>query len=112
MTQMDCFVNNYNWYFKQWQNFGIKSIAKQLARFLENIDFWQYLVSLAPTGHIPLNSLHTIQAVDAYCSYYCSCITFLFLHHNHKTSVSHHKNVLVSSRQSVVRWVIYKIALW
>jgi len=36
-----------------------------------------------------------------------SCITLLWLHHNHKSSISYHKNGLVSSHQSVGRWFIF-----
>jgi len=36
-----------------------------------------------------------------------SCITELWLHHNHKISVGYHKNGLVSSQQSVGIWSIF-----
>ena len=36
-----------------------------------------------------------------------SCITLLWLHHNHKMSISYHKNGLVSSHQTVRRWFIF-----
>ena len=36
-----------------------------------------------------------------------SCITLLWLHHNHKMSISYHKNGLVSNHQSVSRWFIF-----
>ena len=36
-----------------------------------------------------------------------SCITLLWLHHNHKMSVSYHKIALVSRHQSVGRWLIF-----
>ena len=35
-------------------------------------------------------------------------ITLLWLHHNHKKSISYHNNGLVSSHQSVGRWFIWK----
>ena len=35
-----------------------------------------------------------------------SCITLVWLHHNHKMTVSYHKNGLVSSHQTVPRWFI------
>ena len=35
---MDCFVITDNLYFKKWQNFGVKSIAKKLTNSLENSD--------------------------------------------------------------------------
>jgi len=38
-----------------------------------------------------------------------SCITLLWLHHNHKMSISYHKNGLVSSHQSVGRWFIFYV---
>jgi len=33
-----------------------------------------------------------------------SCITLLWLHHNHKMFISYHENGLVSSHQTVGRW--------
>jgi len=36
-----------------------------------------------------------------------SCITLLWLHHNHKMSISYHKNGLGSSHQTVGRWFIF-----
>jgi len=38
-----------------------------------------------------------------------SCITLLWLHHNHKISISDHKNGLVSSHQSVRRGFIFYV---
>ena len=35
------------------------------------------------------------------------CITLIWLHHNHKMSISSHKNGLVSSHQTVGRWFIF-----
>jgi len=50
--KMDYFVNTDNWYFKKWQNYGIKIYCqKNVANFLESNDFWQYLPNLAPTGN-------------------------------------------------------------
>ena len=36
-----------------------------------------------------------------------SCITLLWLHHNHKISISYHKNGLVSSHQFLGRWFVF-----
>jgi len=36
-----------------------------------------------------------------------SCITLSWLHHNHKMSISYHKNGLVSSHQTVGKWLIF-----
>jgi len=36
-----------------------------------------------------------------------SCITLLWLHHNHKMSIRYHKNGLASSHQTVERWFIF-----
>ena len=38
-----------------------------------------------------------------------SCITWLWLHHNHKMSISCHKIGLVSRHQSVGRWLIFYV---
>jgi len=38
-----------------------------------------------------------------------SCITLLCLHHNHKMSISYHKNWLVSGHQYVGRWFIFYV---
>jgi len=47
---------------------------------------------------LTLSTLHTRNS---------SCITLLWLHHNHKMSISCHKNGLVSSHQAVGRWFIF-----
>ena len=47
---------------------------------------------------LTLSTLHTRNS---------SCITLLLLHHNHKMSISYHKNELVSSHQTVGRWFIF-----
>jgi len=44
---------------------------------------------------LTLSTLHTGNS---------SCITLLWLHNNHKMSISYHKNELVSSHQTVGRW--------
>ena len=36
-----------------------------------------------------------------------SCMTLLWLHHNHKMSISYHKNGLVGSHESVGIWFIF-----
>ena len=36
-----------------------------------------------------------------------SCITLLWLHHNHKMSIRYHKNGLVTSHQTVGKWFIF-----
>jgi len=36
-----------------------------------------------------------------------SCITLLWLHHNHKMSIRYHKNGLASSHQTVGGWFIF-----
>jgi len=43
------------------------------------------------------------------CTRNSSCITLLWLHHNHKMSISYHKNGLVSHNQSVGRWLIFYV---
>jgi len=40
-----------------------------------------------------------------------SCIKLLWLHHNHKMSISYHKIGLVSCHQSVGRWLTFYV-LW
>jgi len=45
-----------------------------------------------------LSTLHTRNS---------SCITLLWLHHNHKMCISYHKNGLDSSHQIVGRWFIF-----
>jgi len=57
--------------------------------------------------HTALNNLHPIFAADGYDTRTNSCITLLWLHHNHKMSISYHKNGLVSRQQSVGRWLIF-----
>jgi len=47
---------------------------------------------------LTLSTLHTRNS---------SCITLWWLHHNHKMSISYHKNGLVSSHQTVRRWFIF-----
>ena len=54
-----------------------------------------------------LNNPHPLHAADGHYTRYSSCITFLWLHHNHKMPISYHKNGLVSSHQSVGRWLIF-----
>jgi len=53
---------------------------------------WIILTPYAADGHYTRNS---------------SCITLLWLHHNHKMPISYHKNGLVSSHQCVGRWLIF-----
>jgi len=53
---------------------------------------WTILTPHAANGHYIRNN---------------SCITFLWLHHNHKMPTSYHRNGLVSSHQSVGRWLIF-----
>ena len=48
---------------------------------------------------LTLSTLHTRNG---------SCITLLLLHHNHKMSISYHKNGLVSSHQTFGRWFILR----
>jgi len=47
---------------------------------------------------LTLSTLHTGNS---------SCITLLWIHNNHKMSISCHKNELVSSHQTVGRWFIF-----
>ena len=47
---------------------------------------------------LTLSTLHTRNS---------SCITLLWLHHNHKMSISFHKNGLVTSHQTVGKWFIF-----
>jgi len=56
-----------------------------------------------------LNSPHPIHAADGHCTRNSSCITLLWLHHNHKMSMSFHKNGLVSNHQSVGKWLIFHV---
>jgi len=51
-----------------------------------------------------LNSRHPIHAAHTRNS---SCITLLWLHHNHKMPIIYHKNGLVSSHRTVGRWFIF-----
>jgi len=53
------------------------------------------------------NSPHPIHAADGHCTRNSSCITLLWLHYNHKMSISYHKNWLVSSHQSVGRGLFF-----
>jgi len=54
-----------------------------------------------------LNNPHPIRAEDGHYTRNSSCITFLWLCHNHKMPISYHKNGVVSSHQSVGRWLIF-----
>jgi len=45
-----------------------------------------------------LSTLHTRNS---------SCITLLWLYHNHKMSISYHEKGLISSHQTVGRWLIF-----
>jgi len=47
----------------------------------------------------------TPHAADGHYTRNSSCITLLWLHHNHKMPISYHINGLVSSHQSVGRWL-------
>ena len=38
-----------------------------------------------------------------------SCITLLWLHHNHKMSISYHKNGLISSHQTIWKWLYFYV---
>jgi len=40
--------------FQKRKIFGIKNIAEEVAKFLEN-DFWQYFPNLAPSGNLALS---------------------------------------------------------
>ena len=57
--------------------------------------------------HTALNSPHPIHAADGHYIRNSSCITLLWLCHNHKMSIRCHKNGLVSSHRSVGRWLIF-----
>ena len=54
-----------------------------------------------------LNNPHPIHAADGHYTRYSSCITLLWLHHNHKMPISYYKNGFVSCHQSVGRWLIF-----
>jgi len=54
-----------------------------------------------------LNNPHPIHAADGHYTRNSSCITLLRLHHNHKMPINYHKNGLVSSHQSIGRWLIF-----
>jgi len=53
-----------------------------------------------------LKSPHPIHTADGHNTRNISCITPLWLHHNHKISISYYKNGSVSCHQSVGRWFI------
>ena len=53
------------------------------------------------------NSPPAIHDADGHCTRNCSCITLLWLHHNHIMSISYHNNGLGSSHQSVGSWFIF-----
>ena len=53
-----------------------------------------------------LNNPHPIHAADGHYTRN-SCMTLLWLHHNHKMPISYHKNGLVSSHQSAGSWLIF-----
>ena len=57
--------------------------------------------------HTALNNPNPIHAADGHYTRNSSCITLLWWHHNRKMSISHHKNGLVSSQQSVGRWFYF-----
>jgi len=52
---------------------------------------------------------HPIHVTNGHYTRNISCITLLWLHHNHKMSISCHKNALVSihHHQSVGGWLIF-----
>jgi len=53
---------------------------------------------------LTLSTLHTRNS---------SCITLSWLHHNHKMSISFHKNGIVCSHQTVERWFIFMcFSIW
>jgi len=58
--------------------------------------------------HMPLNEIsHENFLRTPLYTRNSGCITLLWLHHNHKMSLSYHKIGLVSRHQSVGRWLIF-----
>jgi len=74
---------------------------------------WRCFATLCATGvetsllYIALDSPHPTHAVDGHYTRHSSCITLLWLHHNHKMFITCHKNGLASSHQSFGRWFIF-----
>jgi len=44
-------INSHNWSLKNGKLLALKKIAKKMASFMENSDFWQYLPNLVPPGN-------------------------------------------------------------
>jgi len=62
--------------------------------------------------HMPLNEIsHEYFLRTPLYTRNSSCIKLLWLHHNHKMSISYHKIGLVSRHQSVGRWLTFYV-LW
>jgi len=59
-------------------------------------------------AHAGFKDTHPIHAADGHYARNSCCMTLSWLHHNHKMSISYHKNRLVSSRWHRLK----KIALW
>ena len=91
---------------RSWRNYQIWRFSRMLLRATESAVSGH----IRPAGYylptpgilhwivLTLSTLHTRNG---------SCITLLCLHHNHKMSISYHKNGLVSSHQTVGRWFIF-----
>jgi len=67
--------------------------------------------SLLLTAYYIEYSPHPILAADGHYIRNSSCMTLLWLHHNHKMSISYHKNASVGSHRSVGRWLIFYVFL-
>jgi len=89
-----------------WKNFQISRFSWIFLRATENAvsgHIWPEGRYLPTPGILhwivlTLSTLHTRNS---------SSITLLWLHHNHKMSISLHKNGLVSSHQTVGKWFIF-----
>ena len=57
--------------------------------------------------HTALNNPHPIHVADGHYTRNSRFITLLLVHHNHKMPISYHNNGLVSSHQSIGRWLIF-----
>jgi len=91
---------------RSWRNFQIWRFSWILLRATENAvsgQIWPAGRYLPTPGilHWIVLTLSTLHARNS------SCIALLWLHHNHKMSISFHKNGLVSSHQTVGRWFIF-----
>jgi len=64
-------------------------------------NWYRNLAAVKYTLHWIVLTLSTLPSRNS------SCITLSWLYHNHKMSISYHKNGLVNSHQTVGRWFIF-----